>query len=117
MDQGGRSNNYSDPNRKRKLDNTVATIQRLAKDNSKKTSGDFKDLPKEKCLWHMEGNHTTEPCYQFRRALKDTQDPRPPHDKKGKKKADEGNNDFQEPDKTVIVLFGGLPNRQSQKAT
>jgi hypothetical protein len=30
-DQGGRNNNYSGPNRKRKLDNTVAAIQRLAK--------------------------------------------------------------------------------------
>jgi hypothetical protein len=65
----------------------------------------------------MEGNHTTEQCYQLCRALKDTPDPRPPHDKKGKKKADEGNGDFQEPDKTVNVLFGGLPNRRSQKAT
>jgi hypothetical protein len=44
-------------------------------------------------------------------------DPRPPHNKKGKKKADEGNDDFEEPDKTVNVLFGGLPNRRSQKAT
>jgi hypothetical protein len=74
-------------------------------------------LLKEKCPWHLEGNHVTEQCYQLRRALKDSPDPRPPHDKKGKKKADEGNNDFQEPDKTVNVLFGGLPTRRSQKAT
>jgi hypothetical protein len=47
-DQGGRSSNYSGPNRKRKPDNTVAAIQRPAKDNSKKTSGGFKDLLKEK---------------------------------------------------------------------
>jgi transcriptional accessory protein Tex/SPT6 len=59
-DQGGRNNNYSGPNRKRKPDNTVAAIQRPAKDNSKKTSGGFKDLRKEKCPWHLEGNHTTE---------------------------------------------------------
>jgi hypothetical protein len=45
-DQGGRNNNYSGPNRKRKPDNTVMAIQRPAKDNSKKTSGDFKDLLK-----------------------------------------------------------------------
>jgi hypothetical protein len=93
------------------------TIQRPAKDNSKKTSGGFKDLLKEKCSWHLEGNHTTEQCYQLRRALKDSPDPRPPHDKKGKKKADEGNDDFKEPDKTMNVLFGGLPTRRSQKAT
>jgi hypothetical protein len=31
---------------------------------------------------------------------------------KGKKKANEGNSDFQEPDKTVNVLFGGLPTRR-----
>jgi hypothetical protein len=86
-DQGGRNNNnYSGPNRKRKPDNTVAAIQCPAKDNSKKTSGGFKDSLKEKCPWHLEGNHTTEQCYQLRRALKDTPDPRPPHDKKGKKK-------------------------------
>jgi hypothetical protein len=66
-------------------------------------------LLKEKCLWQLEGNHTTEQCYQLRRALKDTPDPWPPHDKKGKKKADEENDDFQEPDKMVNVLFGGLP--------
>jgi hypothetical protein len=65
-DQGGRNNNYSGPNRKRKLDNTVAAIQRPAKDNSKKTSCGFKDLLKEKCPWHLEGNHTTEQCYQLR---------------------------------------------------
>jgi hypothetical protein len=87
------------------------------KDNSKNTSGGFKDLLKEKCPWHLDGNHTTERCYQLRRALKDIQDPQPSHDKKGKKKADEGNDDFQEPDKTVNVLFGGLPTRRSQKAT
>jgi hypothetical protein len=65
-DQGDRNNNYSGPNRKRNLDNTVAAIQRPAKDNSKKTSGGFKDLLKEKCPWHLEGNHTAEQCYQLR---------------------------------------------------
>jgi hypothetical protein len=64
----------------------------------------------ERDLWHLDGNHTTEQCYQLRRALKDTLEPRHPHDKKGKKKTDKGNGDFQEPDKTVNVLFGGLPN-------
>jgi hypothetical protein len=117
-DQGGRNNNnYSGPNRKHKPDNTVAAIQRPAKDNSKKTSSGFKDLLKEKCPWHLEGNHTTEQCYQLWRALKDTPDPQPPHNKKGKKKADEGNGGFQELDKTVNVLFDGLPIKQSQKAT
>jgi hypothetical protein len=58
--QGGRNTNYSGPNRKRKPDNTVAAIQRPAKDNSKKTSSGFKDLLKEKCPWHLDGNHTTE---------------------------------------------------------
>jgi hypothetical protein len=117
VNQGGRSNNYSSPNRKRKPDNTVAAIQRPAKANSKKTSGGFKDLLKEKCPWHLDDNHTTEQCYQLRRALKDTQEPRHPHDKKGKKKAEKGNGDLQEPNKMVNVLFGGLPNRRAQKAT
>jgi hypothetical protein len=86
-DQGGRNNNnYLGANHKRKPDNTVAVIQRPAKDNSKKTSGGFKDLLKEKCPWHLEGNHTTEKCYQLQRALKDTPDPRPSHNKNGKKK-------------------------------
>jgi hypothetical protein len=66
-DQGGRnSNNYSGPNRKRKPDNTVTAIQRPTKDNSKRTSSGFKDLLKEKCPWHLEGNHTTKQCYQLR---------------------------------------------------
>jgi hypothetical protein len=78
--QGGcnnNSNNYSGPNRKRKPDNTVVAIQRPAKENSKKNSGGFKDLLKEKCPWHLNGNHTTEQCYQLRHALKGT--PEPPH--------------------------------------
>jgi hypothetical protein len=87
------------------------------KENSKKTSGSFKDLLKEKCPWHLDGNHTTEQCYQLRRALKDTPEPRHPHDKKGKKKNDERNSNFEEPDKTVNVLFGGLPSRRVQKTT
>jgi hypothetical protein len=73
-------------------------------------------LLKEKCPWHLEGNHTTEQCYQLWRALKDTPDPRPPHNKNGNKKADKDNSDFQEPDKTVNVLFGRLPTKRSQKA-
>jgi hypothetical protein len=77
----------------------------------------LKDLLKEKCPWHLDDNHTTEQCYQLRRALKDTLEPRHPHNNKGKKRADEGNDDFQEPDKTVNVLFGGLPSRRVQKAT
>jgi hypothetical protein len=88
-----------------------------AKENSKKTSGGFKDLLKEKCPWHLDDNHTTEQCYQLRRALRSTPEPLHPHDKKGKKKHDDGNADFQEPDKTVNVLFGGLPSRREQKAT
>jgi hypothetical protein len=74
-------------------------------------------LLKEKCPWHLDDNHTTEQCYQLRRALKSTPEPPHPHDKKGKKKNDGGNEDFQEPDKTVNVLFSGLPSRREQKAT
>jgi hypothetical protein len=61
--QGGRSSSYSGPNHKRKPDNTVAAIQRPAKENSKKSSGGFRDLLKEKFPWHLDGNHTTEQCY------------------------------------------------------
>jgi hypothetical protein len=116
--KGGRNNNYySGPNSKRKPDNTVAAIQRPAKENSKKNSGGFKDLLKEKCPWHLDGNHTIEQCYQLRRALKSTPEPPHPHEKKGKKKNDGDNADIQEPDKTINVLFGGLPSRREQKAT
>jgi hypothetical protein len=45
---------------------TQSAIQCPAKDNSKKTSSGFKDLLKEKCPWYLEGNHTTEQCYQLR---------------------------------------------------
>jgi hypothetical protein len=65
------NNNYSGPNRKHKPDNTVAAIQCPAKGNSKKNSGGFKDLLKEKCPWHPNGNHTTEQCYQLRHAQGD----------------------------------------------
>jgi hypothetical protein len=74
-------------------------------------------LLKEKCPWHLDDNHTTEQCYQLRQALKDTLEPQHPHDTKGKKKNDEGNGDFQEPEKMVNVLFDGLPSRRVQKAT
>jgi hypothetical protein len=74
-------------------------------------------LLKEKCPWHLDDNHTTERCYQLRRALKSTPEPPHPHDKKGKKKNDKDNDDFQEPEKTNNVLFGGLPSRREQKAT
>jgi hypothetical protein len=93
--QGGRkNNNYSSFNRMRKPDNTVTTIQRPLKDNSKNISCGFRDLLKQKCPWHLDDNHTTDLCYQLRRALKDIPKPRPPHDKKDKKKVDEGNDDF-----------------------
>jgi hypothetical protein len=49
--------------------------------------------------------------------LKSTPEPPHPHDKKGKKKHDDDNADFQEPDKTVNFLFGGLHSRREQKAT
>jgi hypothetical protein len=69
-DQGGRNNNnnnnYSGPNHKRKPDNTVATVKHPAKDNSKNTSDGFKNLLKEKCPWHLDGNYTTDQCYQLR---------------------------------------------------
>jgi hypothetical protein len=74
-------------------------------------------LLKEKCPWHLDDNHSTEQRYQLRRALKSTPEPPHPHDKKGKKKNDGGSDDFQEPDKTVNVLFGGLSSRREQKAT
>jgi hypothetical protein len=74
-DQGGRNNNYLGPNCNCKPDNPVVANQRPAKDNSKKTSGGFKELLKEKCPWHLEGNHITEQCYQLRRALKESLDP------------------------------------------
>jgi hypothetical protein len=32
-------------------------------------------------------------------------------EQEGQEKVDEGNSDFQEPDKTVNVLFGGLPTK------
>jgi hypothetical protein len=88
--QGGRSNNnnYSGPNRKRKPDNTVAAIQRPAKENSK-NSGGFKDLLKEKCPWHLNGNHTTEQCYQLRHALKSTPEPPHPHDNRARRRTTE----------------------------
>jgi hypothetical protein len=87
--QGGRNNNnYSGPNRKRKPENTVAAIKRPEKENSRKNSGGFKDLLKEKCPWHLNGNHTTEKYDQLRHALKSTPEPPHPHDKKGKKKND-----------------------------
>jgi hypothetical protein len=44
---------------------------------------------KEKCSWHLNGNHTTEQCYQLRHALKGTPEPPHPHDKKGRRRTTE----------------------------
>jgi hypothetical protein len=91
--QGGRNNNnnnnYSGPNHKRKPDNTIAAIQHPAKESSKKNSDGFKDLLKEKCPWHLNGNHSTEQCYQLRHALKGTPEPPRPHDKKARRRPTE----------------------------
>jgi hypothetical protein len=69
-DQGGcnnnNNNNYSGPNHKHKPDNTVATVKHPAKDNSKNTSDGLKNLLKEKCPWHLDGNYITNQCYQLR---------------------------------------------------
>jgi hypothetical protein len=65
-----------------KADNTVAAIQHPAKDNSKNTSDGFRDLLKEKCVWHLDDNHMIDQGYQLRRALKDIHEPWPPRDKK-----------------------------------
>ena len=79
-------------------------MQRPPKDNSRNTSGttSFKDLLKEQ-------------CFQLRRALKDVPEPQNPHERKGKAK--QGDNDFQNPDKTVNIIFGGRPTKRSQKLT
>jgi hypothetical protein len=37
--------------------------------------------------------------------------------RRARKKVDEGNGDFQEPDKSVNVLFDGLPTKHAQKLT
>jgi hypothetical protein len=115
--QGSRQNNnnnyYSGPKRKRKPYNTIVAIQCSAKDNSKKTSDGFKELLKEECPWHPENNHTTEKCYRLRRALKDTPEPRHPHDKNGKGKVNKGNGDFQDHKKIVNVLFRGYPTKRA----
>jgi hypothetical protein len=117
MDQGGRNNNnYLGPNRKRKPDNTVAAIQHPRRQL-------------EEDLWRLQrlaerevpvapgGQSHNRAVLPTPASTQGYPDPRPPHDKKGKKKADEDNGDFQEPDKTVNVLFGELPTKQSQKAT
>jgi hypothetical protein len=44
-------------------------------------------------------------------AFEETLEPRHLQDKKVKTKVNEGNGDFQEPDKMVNFLFGGLPTK------
>jgi hypothetical protein len=114
--QSGRNNNnYSGPNRKRKPDNTVAAIQRPAKENSKKTSGGFKDLLKEKCSWDLDGNHTTEQCYQLRRALKGTLEPPHPHDKKGKRRTTMAMATFRNPTRRSTSSSADYPADENKR--
>jgi hypothetical protein len=112
-DQGGR-NNYSGPNRKRKPDNIVAAIQCPAKDNSKKTSG---GSLKGKLAVAPGGQSHHRAVLPTPASTQEFSRPTASSRQEGKKKADEGNVDFQEPDKIVNVLFGGLPTRRSQKTT
>jgi hypothetical protein len=42
------------------------TLSLLSNTLRKTSFGGFKDLLKEKCPWHLDGNHTTEQCYQLR---------------------------------------------------
>jgi hypothetical protein len=72
-------------------------------------------LLKEKCPWHLDGNHTTEQCYQLRRALKSTLEPPHPHDKKGKKKNDGGNDDFQELTRLSTSSSADYPADESKR--
>jgi hypothetical protein len=87
-DHGGRNNNnYSGPNRNRKTNNIVIAIQRPTKHNSKNPSSDFRHLLKEKRPWHLDGNHTTEQCYQLRRALQGYSQPMAPSQKERHEKS------------------------------
>jgi hypothetical protein len=73
------SSNYSsNPNRKRKPDNTVATMERSCKDSKSVDNPHFQLLLKAKCPWHPDNNQNTEQCYQLCRALKDTIEPSHP---------------------------------------
>lgn len=108
-------NNSNTPNRKRKLDNIVATLEQASK-NSKLEDSQFDKIRKDKCPWHPEDNHTTEQCWTLRHALKDTPEPqRPPCRGNGKKDNHDKDGDFQDPTHTVNVIFGGIPIKHSQK--
>ena len=110
-------NNYSsNPNRKRKPDNTVAAMETTAKPED---DPHWATLTKQKCPWHPDGDHTTEQCYQLRRALKNTPEPTHPNPRfrkhKGKKANTDKDTGFQNPSNTVNVIFGGIPTKRMQK--
>jgi hypothetical protein len=115
--QGGCNNNnyYLGPNRKRKPDNTVAAIQCPAKENSKKTFGGFKDLLKEKCPWHLDGNHTTEQCYQLRRALKSTQSHRTLTTRRARRRTTETTATSRNPTRLSTSSSADYPADESKK--
>jgi hypothetical protein len=74
---GGNNNNNDQGAATTTQDLTTSASQktqsrlRPVKDSSKKTSGALRDFLKEKCTWHLEGNHMIDQCYQPQRALKD----------------------------------------------
>ena len=75
--------NPGNANRKRKPDNTVATMEQASK-TPKSDDSQFDKIRKEKCPWHPEGNHTTKQCWSLHRALKDVPEPHRPRKGKGK---------------------------------
>jgi hypothetical protein len=87
------------------------------KDNSKKTSSGFKDLLKEKCpcIWMaitppISATNSSEHSRIFlSHGLLTT--------RRARKKSMKATTTSRKPDKTVNVMFGGLPTKRSQKLT
>ena len=116
---GPSGNNYQGgQNRKRKPDNTVAAMQRSAKNSNNQDRTPFIELLKKQCPWHPLSKHSALDCITLRKVLREAPGPSGTKDDQGNiKDAGDKDDDYQDPAKTVNVIFGGLPTKRAQKLT
>lgn len=126
-DHRGGGGNYS---RKRGPDNTVAAMQpKRNNDNRSREERQkaFVELLQKQCPWHPESRHSAWDCYSlwdaFRYKPKHPRNDKKHKDKDKDKDKEDGEDDgapgdFQQPENTVNVIFGGIAGthtRRSQK--
>lgn len=107
-----RNNQSGQQNRKRRPDNTVASVDKSKRYGKPKKFEDLEDIP---CTCHPNGSHTAGDCRVFKYqgyARKNDQGKGKKDDPKDKE--DQGDKGFQRPKGTVAIFFAGIPSSKSK---